>query len=154
MIVECKRPRSDASIPGAIADARHQLAKRYREVRRSNITGFIALDLTKASNPNLAVTSYTCRREVVSLISQRMESVNTMCTNSWNWVREEQTAGVLLRLSTLAWVKEDRSMSWVYKTGITPIVGRSETRVGVVRAVQHAVNRAVMSGANPWTAPR
>ena len=91
--------------------------------------------------------------EVVSLISQRMESVNGMCTNAWNAVRDEQTAGVLLRLNTLAWVKEDRAMSWVYKTGITPIAGRSETRVGVVRAVQHAVNRAVMSGGSRWTAP-
>ncbi|MGO8855132.1 MAG: hypothetical protein ACLQO1_05405 [Steroidobacteraceae bacterium] len=148
VIVECKRPQSEAGIHRAITDARHQLAKRYREARRSSTTGFIALDLIKVSNPNLSVTSDIRRREVVSLIRQRKESVVKMYANSWNSVQEEQTAGVLLRLSVLAWIKEDRTMSWIYKSGITPFVGRSETQVGVVRAVQHAVDRAVMSGAS------
>jgi hypothetical protein len=153
VIVECKRPQSVTGIHRAIADARHQLAKRYREARRPSTTGFIALDLTKVWNPNLSVTSDMRRREVVSRIRHHMESVVKMYANSWNSVQEEQTAGVLLRLSVLAWIKEDRTMSWIYKSGITPFVGRSETRVGVVRAVEHAVNRAVMSGASPWTGP-
>jgi hypothetical protein len=77
-----------------------------------------------------------------------MESLVKQYANSWNTVREKQTAGVLIRLSVLAWIKEDRTMSWIHKSGITPFVGRSEVRVGVVRAVEQAVDRAVMSGAS------
>jgi hypothetical protein len=148
VIVECKRPQSEAGIPGAISDARFQLAKRYREPRKSGATGFIALDITKAFNPTLSVSSYMHRREVVTLIRERMESVVKKYANSWDRVQEKQTAGVLIRLSVLAWVKEDRTMSWIHKSGITPFVGRGEARVGVVRAVEQAVDRAVMSGAS------
>jgi predicted transcriptional regulator len=76
-----------------------------------------------------------------------MESVVKKNAPSWNTVREEQTAGVLLRLSKLAWIKEDRTMSWIHKQGITPFVGRSDQRVAVVRAVERAIDRAVMLGA-------
>jgi Holliday junction resolvase len=145
VIVECKRPQSEAGIPRAISDARNQLAKRYREARRSRPTGFIALDITKACNPALSVTSDMRRSEVVSQINLRMESLVKKYANSWNGVREEQTAGVLLRLSVLAWIKEDRTMSWFHKSGITPFVGRSKMRVGIVREVEQAVNHAVMS---------
>lgn len=147
VIVECKRPQSESGIHRAITDASYQLAKRYRKAR-SGATGFIALDLTKLSNPNLSVTSDMRRSEIVSLIRQRMESLVKNYANSWNSVREEQTAGVLLRISVLAWTKEDRTMSWIHKSGITPLVGRREVRVGVVRAVQQAVDQAVMLGAS------
>lgn len=146
IVVECKRPQFEERVQQVITDARHQLAKRYRKARNSRTTGIIAIDLTKVKNPNLSVTSAVRRQEVVSAISQSMECVVKTYVNAWNSVQEEQTAGVLLRLCMLAWTKEDRAMSWVYKTGITPLVGRNETRVGVIRAVQYAMDRAVMSG--------
>jgi hypothetical protein len=153
IIVECKRPQSETGIHRAITDASHQLARRYRETRRSRAVGFIALDLTKLSNPDLSVSSDMSRLAVISLIRQRMESVVKTYANSWNGVREEKTAGVLLRLSVLAWINEDKTMSWFHKSGITPLRGRSEARVSLVRSVQHAVDRAVMGGVSPWTEP-
>jgi hypothetical protein len=114
---------------------------------KSAATGFVALDITKVFNPALSVSSYMRRREVLTLIRECVESVVKKYANSWDRVQEKQTAGVLIRLSVLTWIKEDSSMSWIHKSGITPFVGRSQARVDVVRAVEEAVNRAVTSGA-------
>jgi hypothetical protein len=50
VIVECKRPQSEAHMERAICDARDQLVTRYKSRRqiRPHTTGIIALDLTKA----------------------------------------------------------------------------------------------------------
>ena len=146
VIVECKRPQSEAAIPQAIASARLQLARRYRAREGEGATGFIALDLTKVSNPDLSVTVDIPSNQVVSLIRQRMESVVKKHAPSWNKVKEKQTAGVLLRLSRLAWIKADRTMLWIHKHGITPFVGRCNQRVAVVRAIEEATDRAVIFG--------
>jgi hypothetical protein len=150
IIVECKRPQSDARIERAICDARDQLVNRYKERKKSALTtGFVALDLTKMLNPTLSVAKDEADKDMMSRIGDAMDSLNDRYRRVWDRVRDKRTAGVLYRYSEVAWSEARRTISWNYKYGVTPITNRSVARVEVVRAIQKALDRVALSEGAP-----
>ena len=146
IVVECKRPQSRHGLPQAIDRARRQLAERYESSCSADATGLIALDITKVLNPNLAVAMGAPLQNVASDISEKMDSINRACAKAWDRVKEQRTAGIILRHSVLAWVRETKTMAWIHKYGIAPLAGRGGSRLAVVFALRDAVDRAVKRG--------
>ena len=144
-VVECKRPQSEAGVYDAIRGARKQLDTRYLQMDTANATGFIALDLTKVFNPTLSVTDDMSAHEMVPQINTRMRSLLRRHIKDWERVKDDRTAGILLRHSELAWIESNKRMSLFHKYAITHVPGRSPARRVTVTAVEEALNRALLS---------
>jgi hypothetical protein len=84
VIVECKRPQSDAGVESAISAARDQLVRRYKERKKSALTtGFIALDLTKILNPTLSIARDEPDKVMMSRIGDAMDSLTDRYRRVW-----------------------------------------------------------------------
>lgn len=149
VILECKRPQSKTGVSTAIRKARDQLDTRYQNPYDADATGFIALDVTKLLNPDFLIAT----EEPVAAMKTRIDSaMNELIEDHnelWDRVRDQRTAGVLLRYSELAWSEQRRTMEWRYKYGVSPFTRRSDERVSVVKAVEAALNRLALSDGTP-----
>lgn len=150
VIVECKRPQSDAGVESAISAARDQLVRRYKERKKSALTtGFIALDLIKILNPTLSVAKDEPDKVMMSRIGDSMDLLTDRYRRVWDRVPDKRTAGVLYRYSEIAWNEVRKTISWNYKYGVTPLANRSSARVEVVRSVRKALDHVALSDGTP-----
>lgn len=93
ILVECKRPQSASGVPKAIRAARLQLIERYKRIDTTDITGFIALDITKVLNPKLSLAISSRTLEAASSVSAGMEAFVARYAESWDRVRELEYVG-------------------------------------------------------------
>lgn len=151
VIVECKRPQSEARMERAICDARDQLVTRYKSRRkiRPHTTGIIALDLTKVINPTLSLAINEPDGAMRSRIGEAIDSLNNDCCRFFDRIRDQRIAGVLYRYSEITWNGVRKTISWNSKYDVRPITNRTSVRVEVVRSIQKALNRVALSEGTP-----
>jgi len=69
------------------------LIERYKRIDTTDITGFIALDITKVLNPKLSLAISSRTLEAASSVSAGMEAFVARYAESWDRVRELEYVG-------------------------------------------------------------
>lgn len=94
--IECKRPHSLVALPGLAADAASQLRTRYATVAKLRGRGVIALDVSRACNPNMQIYFSNAQTEIDQILDQQHEEVASVLSQSSASPDSPRTLGTYL----------------------------------------------------------
>ena len=114
IIIECKRPQSEGAVPKRLGEGIKQLERKYQNPDRIRCKGIVALDITKAVNPefNIFVTRESVDIDrVMSIVVDQFIGRNE---GIWSNFQSSKTIGILLRLRQMNSVETETSAKLFY----------------------------------------
>lgn len=114
LMFECKRPQAVESVPRLVKKAVDQLAKKYKSVNRRSHKGIIAIDITKAVNPNFNIFVALANDDIDRIMSEQLEMFASSTKSCWGDIRHSRTIGVLFRLRKMNAIETEESNRLVY----------------------------------------
>lgn len=99
---ECKRPQSEAAIQRNIKKAMSQLKRRYASAITSKARGVVAIDITKAVNPDYKLLTYETGSEIGQRLSGVIDAFSNEHLRAIEESKHKKTIAVVVRMSIMA----------------------------------------------------
>lgn len=105
LLFECKRPQSLQAVERRVKDALDQLKTRINSVQKVRHRGLVALDITKAVNPNSEVFVTQTEQSIKASMDEQIDRFVTRYLHCWTKPGCSQSIGLLIRLRQMSIVE-------------------------------------------------
>lgn len=128
LLFECKRPQSLETIDRRVEEGLDQLKRGLNGLQKVRHRGVVALDLTKAVNPNFEVLVTRAEENIGHSMTQQVDRFVAHYKMAWASPKCSQTIGVLVRLRQMNIVEYDGYSKLFHglQVGIAPINSTGE----------------------------
>jgi hypothetical protein len=141
--VECKRLMGDTAAEKRFKEAHKQLKRRYAAASRPGMRGLIALDITRAANPSFAVLRVDNSTSIRPAMLGMLEDFVKRHRRTWAYTNGSKTVALLLRLSLLAVLKEEKSLiTYCHHWLLCPLAVVSDRDRTIMDAIGGAIGNA------------
>lgn len=114
LMIECKRPQSEAAVPRRLTDAIKQLERKYQNPARTRCRGIVALDITKAVNPEFNIFVTRESGDIDRIMSIVVDQFISRNESIWSDFQSSKTIGILLRLRQMNSIETEGSAKLFY----------------------------------------
>ena len=142
VLLECKRPHSEAGVERSVMDAKHQLKQHCDGVDGSQRLGVVAVDLTRLTNPDFELLRGITTTEGAEFLAGYLRNYHDTHKRLWARLHGTKAIGVILRLSVLAHFSDDRSLTYCQQYAIAARPGVRSLEESTLRQLSNAMESA------------
>jgi len=141
--IECKRLMSGRQTEKRFKEAQKQLKRRYLNASRPGMRGLIGIDITRAVNPDFGIFRIE-DESIGTVMRELLEGFVKANQAIWPYAIGTKTVAVLLRLSLLAVLKNEKSLvTYCQHYLLCPLGKLSDLDRRVTDAIGKAIANAV-----------
>ncbi|MCD6274048.1 MAG: hypothetical protein J7K30_14685 [Deltaproteobacteria bacterium] len=125
-LVECKRPQSEKKIEANFRDAVAQLIKKFKNSRKTNVRGLVAIDFSKIVNPDADLLVKDNDRELQVSSMSIIDYVIKKYSHKWQDIlsrKSKKILGVIVRASLMGVSEERNLLVNCNEWGLNPRIG-------------------------------
>lgn len=105
LLFECKRPQSLDAVEPRITNALRQLRPKFNTIDKARRRGIVALDITKAINPEFRAYVTTTEHGISTSMNEQVDRFLDRHSHCWRNPRSSRAIGVLVRLRQISFVE-------------------------------------------------
>jgi hypothetical protein len=121
VLVECKRLQSEFKLKDNVSDAKRQLRRKFADARRSRYYGMIAVDITKASNPEFRLLNAPSATTARSLVEQHISEFVDKHSPVLDIGGASRVLAFLLRIAVYAHCEDSNTLMYCQQWGLASV---------------------------------
>jgi hypothetical protein len=102
VLIECKRPFAEAKVARRIQEGFSQLKRAYHGCDSIRTRGIVAIDVTRAHNPDFLPMAYDQPYKIGRIVAARLDAISGRYSETIEGCRQKKTIGVVFRMSAMA----------------------------------------------------
>lgn len=144
VLFECKRPQSEKAIGKRLRDGHSQLRRRY--AGQPCLRGIVAIDVSKAANPDFGALHYEGPKRIGRLMERLIDEYSSKYSLAIQKLARRKTIGVLFRISIMALPKlGGDSIAYCQEFGLNTLASLRETDKRLVKEIGEAIAKPIFA---------
>jgi len=139
LVIECKRPRTEAKVERRTKDARDQLLAKMASGARDSALGIIALDLTRLTNPEFGLLVRMPADAGTEALANYLRAFFDRRAEFFAHISSQHVSGLLLRISILAHFTGELSPTYCQQWTLVGLRSAGQRARWALRALNQAL---------------